>query len=375
MDGIDVKMYMKTRPLKIVSRFLFGMLLMISAGSVTGSAQGNETLAPPNAEEFSHLSGNFAVDGSSTVYLVTAAAAEEFLTFAPDVHINVRFSGTSGGFDRFCAGETEMQDASRPIKPEEVATCAENGIEYIELPVAIDGLTVVVNSENDWVDCLTVEELRTMWQPESEGMITNWSQVRPGFPNAPLHLYGAGGRSGTFDYFTEAINGTTGASRLDYVSSEDDTELVAGVSNDKNALGYFGYAYYVENREHLKAVPIRNPQTGTCTAPSEESVIAGSYQPLSRPLFIYVRADQAKQPEINAFVNFYLSPAFTPLIDSPEIGYVPLQDDIYLAVAARFNAGTTGTLFPDGLEIGATLDRYLDEDGGHAGTPAATPVP
>lgn len=253
-----MKIRMKTRPLKIVSRSLFGMLLMISAGSVTGYAQGNETLAPPNAEELSHLSGDFVVYGSSTVYLVTAAAAEEFLTFAPDVHINVRFSGTSGGFDRFCAGETEMQDASRPIAPEEAATCAENGIEYIELPVAIDGLTTVVNSENDWVDCLSVEELRTMWQPESEGMVTNWSQVRSGSPNAPLHLHGAEGRSGTFDSFTEAINGTTGASRLDDVSSEDDTELVGGVSNDRNAPGYFGYACYVENKEHLRAVPIRN---------------------------------------------------------------------------------------------------------------------
>jgi phosphate binding protein len=329
----------------------------------------DEPAEPENAEELGELSGEVLVDGSSTVYPVTQAAAEEFAEYAPDVQVTVGISGTGGGFERFCAGETDISDASRPIDPDEAALCEENGIEFIEVPVAFDALTVVVNPENEFVDCLTVEELNTIWAPEAEGQIDNWSQVRDDFPDQPLTLYGAGTDSGTFDYFTQAINGEEGASRGDYQASEDDNILVQGVSGDENALGYFGYAYYVENQDALRAVPIENPETGECVEPSAEAVNEGTYQPLSRPIFIYVKAESAERPEVDEFVNFYLSESFTPLIPSDSIGYVELPDEVYEAVATRFNDGETGTLFPEGAEVGATIDRYL-EDGA---TPEATP--
>jgi len=346
------------------------LLLTLLTLSPLGTVAQEEPVAPENADALSELSGDVLIDGSSTVFPVTAAAAEEFAAYAPDVRITVGISGTGGGFERFCRGETDIQNASRPIAPDEAAICEENGVEYIELPVAYDGLTVVAHPDNDWADCLTVEELNMIWGPEAEGQITNWNQVRPEFPDAPLNLYGAGTDSGTFDYFTEAINGDSGASRGDYQASEDDNVLVQGVSGDVNALGYFGYAYYVENQDSLKVVAVENPETGECVEPSIESVNNGSYQPLSRPIFIYVKAEAAERPEVAEFVNFYLSQSFTPLIETPEVGYVPLPDEVYEAVTERFNTGTTGTLFPEGQEVGATLDRYLDGD---QATPAATP--
>jgi phosphate binding protein len=349
---------------------LIAMLLLALAPAWSVAAQDDvEVTEPENAEELAELSGEILSDGSSTVFPITSAAAEEFAAYAPDVRVTVGVSGTGGGFERFCNGETDIQNASRPIKPEEAEVCEANGIEFIELPVAFDGLTVVVNPENDWADCLTVDELKTIWEPAAEGQITNWNQVREGFPDAPLNLYGAGTDSGTFDYFTEAIVGEVDASRGDYQASEDDNVLVQGVSGDENALGYFGYAYYVENQDKLKAVAIDNGD-GNCVAPSPETVNNGTYQPLSRPLFIYVRAESAERPEVRAFVNFMLSSSFTPLLATPEIGYVPLPDEVYAAVTDRFNAGETGTLFPEGQEIGATLDRYLP---GGAATPEASP--
>ena len=318
-----------------------------------------DVVEPENAEALAELSGDIVIDGSSTVFPVTAAAAEEFEQYAPKVRITVGISGTGGGFEKFCRGETDIQNASRPIKPEEAALCAENGIEYIELPVAFDGLTVVVNPENTWAECLTVAELSTIWKPESEGVVMNWNQVRPDFPDAPINLYGPGTDSGTFDYFTQAINGAEGASRGDYQASEDDNILVQGVAGDPNALGYFGYAYYEENQEQLKVVAIDN-NDGACVAPSAETVNDGSYQPLSRPIFIYVKVAVAERPEVDAFVKFYLSQSFTPLIDSPEVGYIQLPDEVYAAVTTRFASRVAGTMFPKGAEVGATLDRYLE---------------
>lgn len=350
---------------------LIAFLTMLALSPLGVLAQDEELPEPENAEELAELSGDISVDGSSTVFPVTSAAAEEFATYAPEVRITVGISGTGGGFDRFCRGETDIQDASRPIAGDERDLCEENGVEYIELPVAYDGLTVVVHPDNDWADCLTVEELNLIWAPEAEGEITNWNQVREDFPDEPLNLYGAGTASGTFDYFTEAINGESGASRGDYQASEDDNVLVQGVAGDVNALGYFGYAYYVENQDSLKVVAIENPETGECVEPSAETVNSGAYQPLSRPIFIYADAEAAERPEVAGFVNYYLSDSFTPLISSPEVGYVELPDDVYAAVQERFNAGVTGTLFPDGQEVGATLTRYLD--GGDA-TPEATPA-
>jgi phosphate transport system substrate-binding protein len=318
----------------------------------------SELQPPANASELKSLKGQILIDGSSTVYPVTAAAAEEFNKYAPDVRIPVGVSGTGGGFKTFCAGETGIQDASRPISPQEVEACKSKNIEYIELPVAYDGLAVVVNPQNDWVDHLTVAELKKIWEPEAQEKITNWNQVRDGFPDRPLKLYGAGTDSGTFDYFTEAIVGKAKSSRGDYQASEDDNVLVQGVSGDVTSLGYFGYAYVVENPGKVKVVPVDN-NNGKPVAPSIETVKDGSYQPLSRPLFLYVEKAAAARPEVKAFVEFYLSESFTPLIQSREVGYIALPDEVYTAVAARFKDGTTGTLFPNGAEVGATLDRYL----------------
>ena len=303
------------------------------------------------------LKGNIVADGSSTVYPITAAAAEEFRSYAKDVRITVGISGTGGGFKRFCAGETDISDASRPIRPAEVEECQKQNVEFIELPVAYDGLAVVVNPRNTWVDKLTVAELKKIWEPEAQGKITSWKQVRDSFPDRPLKLYGPGTDSGTFDYFTEAINGQEKASRGDYQASEDDNVLVTGVAGDEGALGYFGYAYLVENSDKVKPVPIE--KDGQAVLPSVDTVRDGSYLPLSRPIFIYVKKDAATRPEMKEFINFYLSKSFTPLIATREIGYIPLPDEVYAAVTKRYNDGVTGTLFPKGAEVGAMLDRYL----------------
>jgi phosphate binding protein len=350
-----------------VRRMVLALCLAVTGGLHSTIAQDAGTAESANLEE---LEGDILIDGSSTVYLISVAAAEEFIKLAPDVDIAVRFSGTSSGFDMFCNSEIDIQDASRPISPDEARECADKGIDYIEIPVAMDGITVVVHPENDWVDCLTVDELRTMWEPAAEETITNWNQVRPGFPDAPLNLYGAGSRSGTYDYFTEAVVGEPDASRADYHASEDDRTLVEGVATDTGALGYFGYAYYAENQDRLRAVPVADPATGECHLPTNESILNGAYQPLSRPLFIYVRADRAQDPALHAFVEYYLSPDFTTHIPTVEIGYVPLSDALYGSVASRFDAGEYGTLFPDGQEIGASLDRYLSP----SATPASTPA-
>ena len=314
---------------------------------------------PANKAELARLRGDIVIDGSSTVYPVTQAAAEEFARYARDVRISVGISGTGGGFKKFCAGDTDISDASRPISPSEREACAAKNIEFIEVPVAFDGLAVVVNPKNTWATCLTKAELKKVWEPEAQGKITNWKQIRDSFPDKPLKLFGAGTDSGTFDYFTEAINGKEKASRGDYQASEDDNVLVSGVAGDENAMAFFGYAYVVENPNKIKAVAIDNKGDGTCVAPSIDTVKNGAYQPLSRPIFIYVRKSVAERPEVKSFVNFYLSKSYTPLIQSREVGYIALPDDVYEAVARRFNAGTAGTLFPNGAEVGATLDRYL----------------
>jgi phosphate transport system substrate-binding protein len=316
-----------------------------------------DTPPPPNRAELAELRGDIIADGSSTVYPITQAAAEEFMRYATRVRVSVGISGTGGGFKRFCSRETDISGASRPIKPSERETCAANGVEFIEIPVAFDAIAVAVSPENTWVDCLTTAELKRIWEPEAQGRITNWNQVRPSFPDRPLRLFGPGTDSGTFDYFTEAIVGKEKASRGDYQASEDDNVLVTGIARDPAALAYFGYAYAVENADKVKVLGIDNGDG--CVRPSPETVRDGSYQPLSRPLFIYVARSAAERPEVAAFVNFMLSPSFTPLIPLPEIGYVPLPDPVYAAAAERLNDLTTGTLFPNGTQVGASLDRYL----------------
>jgi phosphate transport system substrate-binding protein len=250
--------------------------------------------------------GEVRVDGSSTVGPLTAAAGELFRATPEGAGVNVTVgqSGTGGGFQKFCAGETDISDASRPVKDEEAAACADAGIEFQEIIVANDALTVVVNKENDWATCLTVEELNTMWAPEAEDTITNWNQIRDGFPDQDLELFGAGTDSGTFDYFTDVINGEEGASRTDYNPSEDDNVTVTGVEGTKGGLGYFGFSYFEENMERLTAVEIDGG--AGCVAPSVESASDGTYTPLSRPLFIYVSKAAMERPEVAAFVEFYV---------------------------------------------------------------------
>jgi phosphate transport system substrate-binding protein len=337
-------------------------LLVVLTAAACGRARGErgapDVAEPPNKAALAQLRGTIIADGSSTVYPITQAAAEEFMRYGRHVRISVGISGTGGGFKRFCGGETDISGASRPITPSEREACAARGIEFIEAPVALDALAVVVSPRNTWVDCLTTAELKTMWEPGAQGRITNWRQIRPSFPDKPLRLFGPGTDSGTFDYFTEAIVGEAKASRGDFQASEDDNVLVTGVARDESALAYFGLAYAVENPDKVRVIGIDNGD-GVCVRPSFESVRDGSYQPLSRPLFIYINATAAQRPEIRAFVDFLLSESFTPLIPLPEVGYVTLPEYVYEAIARRFDAGITGTLFPEGTQVGASLDRYL----------------
>lgn len=268
------------------------------------------------------LAGMVTLDGSSTVFPISEAMAEEFQIANPGVRVTVGISGTGGGFKKFCGGETDISDASRPIKETESELCAENGIEPLEIPVAWDGLTVVINPANDWASCMTVNELKRVWQPGST--VERWSDVREGWPDEEIKLYGPGTDSGTFDYFTEAIVGEEDASRPDYTASEDDNVLVVGVEGDGGALGYFGFAYFEENQDRLRAVSVDNGSG--CVAPTRESIESGGYEPLSRPMFIYVSAASLARPEVRAFVEFYLSMA-TALV--PEVGYVPLGGERY----------------------------------------------
>jgi phosphate transport system substrate-binding protein len=274
-----------------------------------------------------------AIDGSSTVFPITEAMAEEFTTTVdPDVNVTVGVSGTGGGFEKFCAGETVISNASRPIKDSEKELCAENGINYEVIPVAFDAITVVINPNNDWAIDLSTDQLKAIWDSSSEGTITNWNQIDASFPNAPLNLYGPGSDSGTFDYFNEEILGDEGASRADYTASEDDNVLVTGVSRDSNALGYFGMSYYLENQDLLQAVGISSEATGgDAVIPSPETI--DDYKPLAREIFIYVNTDaMASRPEVKSFVEYYLTRAAeTEDNIISEVGYVPLAADSYEA--------------------------------------------
>jgi phosphate transport system substrate-binding protein len=269
------------------------------------------------------LSGSIEIDGSSTVYPISQAVAEEYMRETRgDVRVTVGFSGTGGGFRRFCSGETEISNASRAIKEDELELCRQAGVDPLELQVAIDGLAVIVNPGNTFVQCLTVDELRRIWEPGST--LQRWSEVREGMPDEPLRLYGPGTNSGTFDYFTEAIMGEEDASRPDYSASEDDNVLVQGVGGDVNALGYFGYAYYIENQNQLRAIGVDNGNG--CVEPTPETVKGGEYAPLSRPLFIYVDRAELQRPEVAEFVRFYMERA-ADLVT--EVGYVPMEAERY----------------------------------------------
>lgn len=317
-----------------------GAAALLGAFALTqlvGAQEVAEYQPPDNIEE---LSGSIATDGSSTVGPMTAAVAEEFLAVAPNVDVTVDISGTGGGFERFCQGETDMSNASRPIDEEEIAICTENGVDFYEFQMAIDALTVVVNAENDFVTCLTTDQLNQLWAPDSD--ITTWNQLNPEWPEETINLYGPGADSGTFDYFTEVIVGEAGASRTDYQPSEDDNVIVQGVTNDPYALGYFGLAYYLENQEVLRAVEIDNG--AGCVAPSADTASDGSYAPLARPLFIYVRADSLERPEVQEFLRFYLASA-QELAD--DVGYVAMSDALTAEQQAKVEGSIDGSVAPD----------------------------
>lgn len=300
-----------------------------------------------------------AIDGSSTVFPITEAVAEEFQR-NHEARVTVGVSGTGGGFKKFCREEVAITGASRPIKPSEVELCQKNGVEYIEIPVAYDGLAVVVHADNDWVDHMTVAELKALWRPEAQGKATRWSDIRPGWPDKEVHLFGPGVDSGTYDYFTTAIVGREHSSRGDYTSSEDDNVLVQGVSRDPLSLGFFGFAYYSENASRLKLVPIDdgNPDNGAGPiAPSQETVANGTYQPLSRPIFIYVRKRAAEWSEVDAFIQFYLREGRRLV---REVGYISLRDQAYDLARQRFERRTVGSVFNgSGSRVGVSVEQVL----------------
>ena len=297
------------------------------------------------------------VDGSSTVFPITEAVAEDFQqSKRGKVRVTVGISGTGGGFKKFCRGETDISDASRPILAREMEECRKAGIQYIELPVAYDALTVVVNPKNEWIKSITVAELKKMWEPAAQGKVLRWQQVNSAWPDHPLKLFGAGADSGTFDYFTEAINGRSKASRGDFTAAEDDNILVQGVARDANGLGYFGYAYYFENKDKLKALPIINPKTGKAVLPSVESVVDGSYQPLARPIFIYVNAKAVERPEIREFVQYYMKHADALI---REVKYIPLPAKAYAANLEMLDKKVVGTKFGGENKVGLTIEELL----------------
>src|SRR4030043_2456835 len=295
------------------------------------------------------------IDGSSTVYPITEAVAEEFQNLKRGaVKVTVGISGTGGGFKKFSRGETDISDASRPITKKEMDACKQAGITYVELPVAYDGLAVMVNPKNNWVKSMTVADLKKIWEPAAEGKITKWNHVNPAWPDVPLKLYGPGVDSGTFDYFTEAIVGKSRSSRGDFTASEDDNVLVQGIASDRGGLGFFGYAYYAENPDKLKLVAIdggRGP-----VLPSEKTVMDGTYNPLSRPIFIYVNKKSAERPEVKEFVEFYLRNA-SKLVK--EVKYIPLPDRAYKLAMERFAKRMTGTVFGGEAKIGMKIDALL----------------
>ena len=325
------------------------ILFLMTAFACTGGDRAN-----PGGE-----SAVIKIDGSSTVFPVTEAVAEEFQKEKQGrVHVTVGISGTGGGFKKFARGEIDVADASRPILTEEMAQAKANGIEFIELPIAFDALTVVVNNENNWVNAITVADLKKIWAPEAQGKITHWNQVRPEWPNEKIALFGPGADSGTFDYFTEAIVGKAKSSRGDYTASEDDNVLVQGIEGDKYALGYIPYAYYAPHSTRMRALSIewdKNKVQGP-VMPSPENVLAGTYNPLSRPLFIYVSRKSLDNPAVKEFVEFYLK---NVAVLAKEVKYLPLPETAYQMAVDRFRNAQTGSAFGGVPEVGLPVEEIL----------------
>jgi len=311
------------------------------------------------APERAHAQAAIKIDGSSTVFPISEALAEEFqISKRGKVRVTVGIAGTGGGFKKFCRGEIDISNASRPISAEEMEACRKAGIKYIELPVAYDALTVVVNPNNTWVKSLTIADLKTMWEPSAQGRISSWKQILAEFPAEKLMLFGPGADSGTFDYFTEAVNGKAKASRGDFTASEDDNTLVQGVENNKSALGYFGFAYYAAHKDKLRAVPIDGGKGPV--EPSIDNVIKGTYSPLSRPLFIYVKESAAARPEVKEFVEFTMKEG-AGLVK--EVGYVPLPASAYQLALKHFTDRKLGSVYGGVPKVGVTIEQLLSMEG------------
>jgi phosphate transport system substrate-binding protein len=299
-----------------------------------GDSASAESALKPNTD----LQGKVSIDGSSTVFPISEAAASQFQKQYPNVSVNVGVSGTGGGFKRFTKGEIDVSDASRPIDASEVEIATKNQVKFIELPIAYDGLTLVVHPSNDWVDQLTIDEVKKIYL--SDGAVKSWSEVRPGWPDKVIQVFSPGTDSGTFDYFKEVVAGKEGSLRSDMSTSEDDNVLVTGVSGSPDSIGFFGAAYYEENREKVKAVPIVNPETGKAVFPDSKTIESGDYSPFSRPLFIYVNAKSASRPEMKRFIAFYVENASEM---AKQVGYVPLPESVLSIAAENFKARRTGT--------------------------------
>jgi phosphate transport system substrate-binding protein len=338
---------MNTRRLAILTLAAQLTVVLAGCGNQDGSARGGRD-APV-----------IRIDGSSTVFPIAEAVAEEFqISERGAVRVTVGLSGTGGGFKKLCRGDIDISNASRPILTEEMEMCRAAGINFIELPVAFDAITVVVNPKNDWVKSLTVADLKKMWEPTAQGQLSRWNQVRPEWPDEPLMLFGPGADSGTFDYFTEAVTGKAKSSRGDYTASEDDNVLVQGVEHNKNALGYFGFAYYISHKDRMRAVPIEK-EDGTQVLPSNEAVVDGSYQPLSRPLFIYVSDKSAQRPEVRKFIEYYLTEG--PAL-AAQVGFVALPEQAAKTALQHFNDGRLGTVFGGVPEVGVTIEDLLQRE-------------
>ena len=330
------------------------ILLCGAAALLTASCGGGDQTASTGGAAAGAI---VLIDGSSTVFPISEALGEEFQK-SSGVRVTVGLSGTGGGFKKFCRGETDISGASRPIKQEEMELCKQNGVEYIELPVALDALAAIVNPANNWADCMTIDELKKIWEPGAQGKVSNWNQARAGFPNAPLKLFGAGTDSGTFDYFTAAINGSEGQSRGDYTATEDDNVTITGVGGDRNALGYLGLAYVTENPGKVKPISIRQ-KDGSCVAPSVEAARNATYQPLSRPLFFYVNKKYAdERKHVQDFIAFAFDPTRSETLVS-EVGYVPLPTQAYSQAKSKFDARRTGTYFGGASKVGVTVAELL----------------
>jgi phosphate transport system substrate-binding protein len=348
---------LQNRPLLLARAALGGALVLLACSKrVEGGAEAVEKQALGTG---SAQGAVIAIDGSSTVFPITEAVAEEFRSQNP-ARVTIGVSGTGGGFKKFCNGETVLTGASRPIKPSEVEACKQHSIEYVEVPVAYDGISVVVNRANDWANAMTVAELAALFRPEAQGEVQRWNQVRTGWPDEEIHLFGAGVDSGTYDYFTAAIVGREHASRGDFTSSEDDNVLVQGVAMDRLALGFFGYAYYVENQAKLKVVAIDDEKDENGKGPivpAPASVIDGTYSPLARPIFMYASKTALARPEVEAFMKFYLSNA--PELVS-EVGYIPLPERAYALAGQRLERRVQGSIFGGaGSRIGVTVEALL----------------